>query len=188
MLFRSGKMKEENVQKMIGYLGEGIILEATTLGLATCWVGGLFRRQVIEDEISLDEDEHIFAVTPLGYPTEKDTFNEKMMRGFKKQKLRKSLDVLVSGLESGYWPEWVKAGLTSARLAPSAANRQPWRFHVEPQSVTISHDDRRDLLQISKQLDCGIAMLHFELGALSTGVALTRQLLASPEVANFSVQ
>lgn len=183
-----GNMKEKNVQKMIGYLGEGIILEATTLGLATCWVGGFFRRQVVEDEIALAGNEHIFAITPLGYPTEKDTFNDKMMRGFKKKKPRKSLDALVSGMEPGDWPEWIKAGLTAARLAPSAANRQPWRFHVESQSVTLSPDNPRDTLNISKDLDCGIAMLHFELGALSTGVALERQLLTSPKVARFSVQ
>jgi nitroreductase len=183
-----GNLKAANVQKMIGYLGEGIILEATALGLATCWVGGFFRRQVVEDEIALAGDEHIFAVTPLGYPAAKDTFNDKLMRGFRKHKPRKSLDDLVSGLEPGDWPEWMKAGLMAARLAPSAMNRQPWRFHVEPQSVTLSLDNRRDILPVSKHLDCGIAMLHFELGALSTGGAFERQLLTSPKVAKFSVQ
>ena len=35
-----GRMESPRVQEAAGYTGEGIILEATALGLATCWVGG----------------------------------------------------------------------------------------------------------------------------------------------------
>ncbi|HHY93759.1 MAG TPA: nitroreductase, partial [Firmicutes bacterium] len=30
----------------MGYTGEAVVLEATALGLATCWVGGFFRPEV----------------------------------------------------------------------------------------------------------------------------------------------
>jgi len=36
------------VQEAAGYLGEGIILDATSLGLHTCWIGGFFRPERIE--------------------------------------------------------------------------------------------------------------------------------------------
>ena len=38
-----GSMDDPRVQEEVGYTGEGIILEATALGLNTCCVGGFFR-------------------------------------------------------------------------------------------------------------------------------------------------
>ena len=38
-----GDMNSPFVQEEVGYTGEGIILEATALGLNTCWVAGFFR-------------------------------------------------------------------------------------------------------------------------------------------------
>ena len=38
-----GEETDPFVNEKIGYTGEGIILEATALGLATCWVAGFFR-------------------------------------------------------------------------------------------------------------------------------------------------
>ena len=35
-----GNPKDERIDQQIGYLGEGLVLEATALGLGTCWVGG----------------------------------------------------------------------------------------------------------------------------------------------------
>lgn len=35
------------VQEEVGYTGEGIILEATALGLNTCWVAGFFRPEIV---------------------------------------------------------------------------------------------------------------------------------------------
>ncbi|MDI3546615.1 MAG: hypothetical protein PWR10_267 [Halanaerobiales bacterium] len=54
-----------------------------------------------------------------------------------------------------------------------SVNRQPWRFRFSDGGVTISVDNPdKDLY--SKRLDCGIAMLHFELGARKKGVARYR--------------
>src|SRR5674476_594886 len=33
-----GNMDDPNIQEKVGYLGEGVILEATASNLATCWV------------------------------------------------------------------------------------------------------------------------------------------------------
>ncbi len=40
---------------------------------------------------------------------------------------------------------------------------------------------------MAKRLDCGIAMLHIELGALSKGVKGRWELLKQPQVARFVV-
>jgi hypothetical protein len=81
----------------------------------------------------------------------------------------------------------MRAALEAARLAPSAVNRQPWRFHVEPGSVTVSVDNDHLTFGISKRLDCGIAMLHIEAAALDCGAQGEWELLSGLDVARFTV-
>ncbi|MFC1962289.1 nitroreductase family protein [Chloroflexota bacterium] len=37
-----GNMENSNVHEQVGYTGEGIILEAEAMNMATCWVAGFF--------------------------------------------------------------------------------------------------------------------------------------------------
>ena len=59
----------DDVQAAVGYLGEGLILEATRLGLGTCWIAGTFDHAGAADLVELAPGEQVVAVTPLGYPT-----------------------------------------------------------------------------------------------------------------------
>ncbi|AEG60842.1 nitroreductase family protein [Desulforamulus ruminis] len=158
-------------QEKVGYLGEGVILEATGLGLSTCWVGGFFKPDVLAEHLSLACGEKVLAVTPVGYSREDYSLGEKVMSGMVKGKKRKALAEMTEGLAEVHWPRWIKTALEAARLAPSAVNRQPWRFKVEPEQITLLLDSMEDTYQISKRLDCGIAMLHLELGARAAGVS-----------------
>jgi hypothetical protein len=81
----------------------------------------------------------------------------------------------------------MRAALEAARLAPSAYNRQPWRFHLGPNSITVSAVELKRDFGFSARLDCGIAMLHVEIAALDRGVRGEWKLLESPQVANFTV-
>lgn len=182
-----GDERDSHVQEKVGYTGEGIILEATALGLGTCWVGKSFDREIAATSVSLEKHERILAVTPVGYASPVASFEERLLTGFGQTHKRKPLRELVSGMPEDEWPEWVGIALLSARIAPSAVNRQPWRFLVEPGSITISVDDLRDSYGISKRMDCGIAMLHIEIAAGVSGVAGTWELLHPPRVAKFSV-
>jgi hypothetical protein len=169
----------------VGYVGQGIILEATALNLSTCWVGVSFRPEVAASFIIIKENEKVLAVTPIGYVMEKWSMEEKIMTGFGLTHKRKSLAELVTGMEELKWPVWLKTALEAARLAPSAVNRQPWRFYVEPNTITISVDNLNDTFNISKRLDCGIAMLHIELASFYCGVQGKWELLEPPQVARF---
>lgn len=175
-------------QEKVGYLGEGIILEATNLGLGTCWVGGFFRPEVVAKQIYLDPGEKVLAITPLGLTDEQYSLEEKLLMGFAKSRKRKELAELTAGIPSEQWPHWVSQALEAARLAPSAVNRQPWRFMVEQDSITVKLDSPKDSYNIAKRLDCGIAMLHLELGAMAAGVRGQWQYLAGEEVAVFRVE
>ena len=184
-----GDIDDRYVNEKIGYTGEGIILEATAMGLGTCWVGGslFFRRGLAESIVGAGKNERVFAVTPVGYAVKQFSLEERVQTAFGMFHRRKPLVELVSGLDRKKWPDWVRSALEAARLAPSAVNRQPWRFYVEPNSITISVDSALLEWGISKRLDCGIAMLHIEVAALDSGVKGRWELLQAPQVARFTV-
>ena len=182
-----GNTEDPHIHEKIGYLGEGIILEATALQLGTCWVGGMFRREVAGRLIQIQRNEKFFAVTPIGYPREGDSLEEKMMKRFVKSHLRKPLNELAKGMEESKWPSWIKDALEAARVSPSAVNRQPWRFSIESDAITLSVDDLKDTFHISKRLDCGIAMMHLEVAALIHGKQGLWEFLGPPAVARFRV-
>jgi nitroreductase len=183
----TGTMDDPHVQEKLGYTGEGIILEVTAMGLGTCWVGGFFRPKVAASVVGIARNEKVLAVTPVGQAVERPTREEVLMTGFGLNHRRKPLRQMVTGLDREIWPRWVETALEAARIAPSAVNRQPWRFHVEPDCITVSVDSPRINLGISKRLDCGIAMLHIEVAALASGVGGEWELLEAPHVARFNV-
>jgi nitroreductase len=183
-----GNMDSPDVQEALGYTGEGVILEATALGLATCWVGGFFSSKRAAAIAKVSPNERVLAVTPVGYPKEGSSLQEKAMSRFGRNWQRRPLSDLVTGLKENDRPEWMKAALEAARLAPSAMNRQPWRFQGDRNSIIVSADSALNpTMVVSKRLDCGIAMLHIEIGGLSSGVKGSWELLKSPQVARFKV-
>lgn len=183
-----GNIDSNHVQEQVGYTGEGIILEAEALHLDTCWVGGFFRPEVAYQIVQTDKNERVIGVTPVGYAAERQSLEERIMTGFGLTHTRKSLSSLVTGLKEDEWPQWIKVSLEAARLAPSAVNRQPWRFYVESESITVSIDKPGREFNVSKRLDCGIAMLHIEVAALNCGVAGHWEFLEPPQVARFKIK
>lgn len=151
-------ISKEGKSEMLGYMGEAFILECTALGLGTCWLGGSFKGREVEKLIPLEEGEEVVCITPIGIPAEKYTMRP-----------RKSLAKLtgLSQQELTDLPEWQQRALECARMAPSAINAQPWAFGVKKDRIAVE--------TISQnygygKLDCGIAMLHVELGAAHAGV------------------
>jgi len=108
------------------------------------------------------------------------------VKAFARAPQGRSLDELVDSSALEQAPGWVKSALEAARIAPSAVNRQPWRFRLEPDRITVSVDRPRFELGISKRLDCGIAMLHVEVAAMAEGVHGTWEFQESPMVATFT--
>jgi hypothetical protein len=153
----------------LGYVGEGVVLEATALGLGTCWVSGFFDPRKAAKLVELGSDERVVAVSPVGHPVDRHTGTERVMEGVASSHNRKPLDEVAPGYET--WPAWAQAAAKAARLAPSATNRQPWRFSFDGHDVLLCRNSRRDLPRSSKWLDLGIASQHVELAARSEGVA-----------------
>ena len=183
-----GDMSDPNVQEKVGYTGEAAVLEATSHGLGTCWVALTYNAKAVKSLVKLGQNEKLICVSPVGYTTETWSLEEKAFSGFGAYHQRKPLQSMVSGQAESAWPDWAKAAVEAARLAPSAMNRQPWNFRVEESGITVSVKDRGPEFNVARRLDCGIAMLHIELGALSCGVHGKWELLTRPQVARFQIE
>ncbi len=182
-----GRSEARAAQESMGYLGEAALLQATAMGLGTCWIAGSFKREIASKLAEVGEDEQIFAVSPVGHAEERPRRGERLLKAAVRAKKRRPIDDMASGFDADQWPDWAAEGVRLARIAPSAANRQPWRFDFEPGAVTVSVVDRGVDGSISRLLDVGIAMLHFEIGARLMGVAGVWQLLEPPAVARYQV-
>jgi len=65
-----------------GYCKEKLILEATQLGLNTCWLGGTFAISAFGRAAGMRRNELLPTITPLGYAAERRSLTERVMRGF----------------------------------------------------------------------------------------------------------
>jgi nitroreductase len=180
-----GNVSDKHIKEKIGYVGEAVVLEATSLGLSTCWIGGFLRKDMIEELVDADSSEEVFGLTPIGYAKERTSVKESIMTGFGWTHQRKPLAKLVTGIPQEGWHGWTRSVLEAARLAPSATNRQPWKFHIARDSITISTNETGFDFNLSKRLDCGIAMLHLEVAAITHGISGTWELLETPHVARY---
>jgi hypothetical protein len=179
-----GARSAPDVEAAVGYTGEGLVLEAAVLGLGTCWVSGFFRPAVVHAHLDLAADERVFAVTPVGYSERQYTAKDRIYRRLAGSDKRKNLSEIVEGPLA---EPWQRSAVEAARLAPSAANRQPWRFVPGPRSLTVRTHGTRLAGRFPERLDCGIAMLHAEVGAREAGVAGRWTFLPDPDVARFEL-
>lgn len=160
------------VEFRAGFTGEAAILEATALGLDTCWVAGFFNPRVAAGAAALEPGERLVAVSPVGFAQAAKRGAERMMRKMASADSRKPLDEIAPGI-GDTWPTWARSAVESARLAPSAMNRQPWRFRYEHDALVLSRDSAMEVPKVTRALDCGIAALHAELAAAAAGASGT---------------
>ncbi len=126
-----------------GISGEAFILEAASCGVATCWVGGTYRKK--ESPVHLYPGEVLTAVIPLGLAAEP-----------KQELVHRKRKPLKWFMENGRedWPDYALEAAKAVREAPSAMNRQPWKLRLNSQSLSLIGEPN--------SLDTGIALLHME--------------------------
>lgn len=135
------------------------VLEATRLGLGTCWIGSTFKRSSFSDACSLGEGEEILAIVPCGTAA-KPRLRDRLMTAVARSHSRKAPSDLffehnLSSPLAATSPLYDK--LEYLRLAPSSTNSQPWRvIALDQQAFDLcSATDNR-----YTDLDMGIAMAH----------------------------
>lgn len=140
--------KGKEWEEKVGYYGEKLVLLSQALGLNTCWVGLTYKK--IPDAYHLREGDIIHCEISLGYGA-----NQGVQHPLRPMEKFYEAD--------GEVPDWFKAGLEAALLAPTAVNQQKFKF--------ILRDGNRVEAQALRSMvgyaiiDLGIVKCHFELGA-----------------------
>ena len=129
-----------------GYYGERIVLKAQELGINSCWVALTYKMDKAKGTEAPGEKRYL--VVALGY-------------GETNGVAHKSKSITeVSDYKEGD-PDWYKAGIEAALLAPTAINQQKFRFERSGDRVTAKVAG----FGFYTKIDLGIVKYHFEAGA-----------------------
>lgn len=151
--------KKNTPMELEGFMGEALVLEATAMGLGTCWLGAFFYPDVVSRNVNLQNDEVIHCVIAIGKVDSLPPFAPK------RKELEKACGMSEAQLaELGAWQ---KEAVLAARVAPSAINMQPWKIVADKTSVSIL--ETTVLYKKYAPLDRGICMLHAAVGAHHAG-------------------
>lgn len=156
MMARYGKFKNANnyvalvgkklQEEACGYYGEKVALFAQQLGLNSCWVGQSYGKT--SGAFTIADDEKLFCVIAIGYGQTQGV----------PHKSKSFFDVVVNGGTD--FPEWFRNGVEAALLAPTAMNRQKFKFSLKDRTVLAKAG-----LGFYTKIDLGIVKCHFEIGA-----------------------
>lgn len=150
--------KRGTPMELEGFMGEALVLEATSMGLGTCWLGMGYYPDIINRNVALKSDEAVHCVIALGKC-------DLPQPAHKRRDLKKLCGMDESELADV--GEWQKEAVLCARLAPSAVNLQPWTIAVEKSGVAIL--EMNTIYKKYAPLDRGICMLHAAVGAYHAG-------------------
>lgn len=140
--------KGKEAEEKIGYYGEKMVLLAQTLGLNTCWVGLTYKK--IPGTYTLRDGDVVHCVISLGYGITPGVQHPlKPMENFYEA--------------TGDIPDWFKAGMEAALLAPTAVNQQKFKFILRDGNKV----EAKPLFSMAGYtvVDLGIVKCHFEIGA-----------------------
>lgn len=144
--------RADDLDWRVGYYGERLVLLAQILGLNTCWAGLSYSK--VDGTYALDADEKIACYIAIGY-------------GATPGVQHKSKTIRQVSNASDTTPSWFVQGVEAALLAPTAVNQQ--KFYFEYLDIVDGRHQVRAKRVFSligyTQMDLGIAMLHFEIGA-----------------------
>lgn len=137
---------EKGKDEKIGYYGEKIVLSAQALGLNTCWVALTYKK--VPGAFQVDPGEKLALVIAVGYGATQGVPH--------KSRLAQAVSDLTPDS-----PDWYRAGVEAALLAPTAMNQQKFTIAKECEKVTIQAGRGA-----YSKVDLGIVKCHFELGSV----------------------
>lgn len=133
--------------EVLGYYGARILLAIQELGLNSVWVAMSFNKKEAEKRCELAEGESVVNAIAFGYGTTQG-----------KPHVSKPLEKHYTA--TGELPDWFRAGMEAAMLAPTAINQQKFVFALDGNTVTA-----RAKLGPCSKVDLGIVKYFFEVGS-----------------------
>lgn len=137
--------KGKELDEACGYYGQRLVLKAQQLGLNTCWVALTYKK--VSNAFTVGKGEKLAVVIALGYGKTQGV-----------PRSSKSPEQVSNLTETS--PDWFKAGVAAALLAPTAVNQQKFYLSCEGSTVSVKAG-----IGFYTKMDLGIVKYHFELGA-----------------------
>lgn len=176
--YLAAKVKKTlNFEIAWGFSFEKACLYALSLGLGTVILAASLSRSAFEKAMEVKEGEVMPAASPVGYPAEKRSIRENLMRkGLKADERLPFEETFFSGSfgkslrkeDAGDYGE----ALALAALAPSAGNKQPWRAVADKDRVHFyeHRSIKESPLGDIQKVDVGIFLSHFEMVLEEKGI------------------
>lgn len=137
--------KGADLEEKCGYYGQRLVLKAQQLGLNTCWVAMTYSK--IPGAFQVGRGEKLTVVIALGYGKTQGVPH--------KSKAAEQ----VSNINANT-PDWFRAGVEAALLAPTAMNQQKFTLTYDAGQVTAKAG-----MGFYAKIDLGIVKYHFEIGS-----------------------
>jgi hypothetical protein len=111
-----------------GYCLQGLVLEATALGLGTCWLGGIFDRKAAVRALRAAPNEIVPAMTPVGTAASRRGLIDTAIRGSAKRLPCKRGKIVSLRMDlSRRFSRETPVSSRSACAWPVRDHKQPWR-------------------------------------------------------------
>ncbi len=136
---------KNNMDEVVGYYGEKLVLYAQQLGLNTCWVAKTFKKSKVTPQLGAGEK--LYIVIALGYGKDQGVAH-------KSKDIKELCDI------SDTDPDWCLEGMKAAQLAPTAMNQQKFWFRLDGTKIRVKPGHG-----FYTKIDAGIAKYNFEVGA-----------------------
>lgn len=180
-----------------GYIGERLVLKATSLGLGSCWIEVSENISKVKDILNINEAQDIIGLLAIGYPKKEskvvgmyDTKGRSVspltQYGYPNIDIKYAdapVSERISIEDMAYIKEWGKKatiddlenrGMAETfyymRLAPSWGNRQPWKFIIDGERIILAVSKDEKVTERTAKIEAGIAMLYFELMIHEVGI------------------
>lgn len=135
---------EPDLEEKCGYYGEKLVIFLQSLGLNTCWVG-MFKASAVNADVR--PGEKMVITIPVGYGANQG----------RTRKSKSAEDVT----DVTDMPDWFRAGVECALLAPTAVNQQKFRITLNGDRPVVEATGKGPFINV----DLGIVKYHFEVGS-----------------------
>ena len=159
--YSAAVVAKKNARHIGGYVGEAFVLECTANDFGTCWLASSYNRILAKKQIGLAKDECLIGVISFGIST------NPLKANTENKKTPQQLAMCRNAEEYSHLLKWQQKAMECVALAPSAMNKQEWEFEFSNDSLKLYlTSNNRGMADV----DCGIAMLHVELGVSQCGI------------------
>ncbi len=147
-----------------GFVGQELILKATEIGVDSCWVT-FEDSKAVKEKLNIVSDKEVVAVIALGFEQNKGKVGKATLN----PAYRLGLDEFVylntwgNGADNTTLEErGILDAFAFARFAPSAWNKQPWRFLIDGGSVILAVKKDEEIYSYEEKIAAGVIMLFFQ--------------------------